>query len=422
MKGPLRPLAVLMLVATAAVYAVAALPAGHRATPYLSIHAVMFALMLAAWRLAKTHEDTAFAVRVGIASRVALLAAPTFTTTDVTRYLWDGAVALSGRDPYLLSPDSQVLATLHARLPSDHLDVATCYPPAAVALFMLAALTGPSLAWWTWKLLVVAASSATSLLAWNHLKNKPNESDAVLAAWCPVLILESGVGAHLDAFTALAVVAGVTLVARKREGAAALALGCGVAVKLLPAVALLALAGSVRRPVWFLARAMAPLALSFAVAEGIGCSLPGSLPFVAENWSFAAPLWTLLYSLMPTDDAVTRRALALSLIAAVMLISMRRDPARAARDGLTAQLVASPVAYPWYGSGLAAVSAMAPSWLSLAAVAALPFSYEVLDGYQGRGAWLPAWWPVALNAAAIVGGLGAEAVAAAGRFRRALRG
>jgi hypothetical protein len=105
-------------------------------------------------------------------------------------------------------------------------------------------------------------------------------------------------------------------------------------------------------------------------------------------------------------------------VALVVAISLRRDPARAARDALSAQVVVSPVAYPWYGSGLAAVSALAPSWWALAVTAALPFSYEVLDGYQATGAWAPAWWPVALNAAAIVGGGAAELAAALRRAKR----
>lgn len=413
-----RLLAALLLVATVAVYAVAARPVGHRAVPYLALHALMFALMLAGWRSVKTPSDMGFAVGVGLAARALLVAAPTFTTTDVTRYLWDGAVALSGRDPYFFWPDAPALATLHAQRPFDHLDVATCYPPAALGLFMLASLTGPSLAWWTWKLLVASASSATVLFAWRHLRDTDHARDVVLAAWSPVLLLESGVGAHLDSFTALSVIAGVTLVARRREGAAAFALGCGVAIKLLPAVALLALAGSVRRPVWFLARAMVPLALSFGAAELAGFTAPGSLPYVAENWSFAAPLWTALYDLWPEDDKPIRAGLALSLVVLVLLISVRRDPARAARDAMSAQLVVSPVAYPWYGSGLAAVSALAPSWMALAITAALPFSYEVLDGYQRHGVWAPAWWPVALNAAVLAGGLSADLVAAARRVWR----
>lgn len=416
MKLSLRTLSALMLAATLSVYAVAARDPGHRAMPYLAVHALMFALMLAAWRAVKTDRDALFAVIIGIDCRALLVAAPTFTTTDVTRYLWDGAVALSSHDPYALAPDSAALATLHATRPLDHLDVATCYPPAALGLFTLAALTGPLLAWYAWKLLVFVASSLTALLAWKHLRNTANARDVVLAAWSPVLILEAGVGAHLDTFTALSVIAGVTLVAQKRERAAALALGCGVAIKLLPAVALIALAGSVRRPVRFFTLATVPLIVSLFVAECAHMTAPGSLPYVAENWSFGAPLWTLLYSLFPTDDGWIRAGLALSLLVAVLLISIRRDPVRAARDALSAQLVASPVAYPWYGSGLAAMNALRPSWWGLAVLAVLPFGYEVLDAYQSVGRWNPAWWPVALNAAAIVGGLGAEVVAL---FRRA---
>ncbi len=413
-------LGALVMAATLAVYAVAARPAGHRAQAYLAVHLALLALMLAGWRLVRSPRDVDFAVAVGVLARLALVGVPSFTTTDVGRYLWDGAVSLSGRDPYALPPLATELASLAARVPMplDHCDVATCYPPAALALFSAAAAFGPSLAWWAWKLLVAAASSLTVWVAWRHLRGTSRARDVVLAAWSPVLILEAGVGAHLDVFTALAITGAVVMAERRREDAAALLAGSAAAIKLVPGVVALALSTRARRPVWFLALAAAPLAVSMALSELMGLTAPGSLPYVAENWSFAAPLWTLLYEHFPLDDGLIRAGLALGGLAAVLALSLRRGAARNARDALSVQLVTSPALYPWYGSPLAAVSALAPSWWALSMLAAIPCSYEVLDGYQSRGVWAPAWWPVALNAAALVGGLGAELTALAQRARR----
>jgi alpha-1,6-mannosyltransferase len=414
------PLGGLFFVASLAAYAVAAQPAGHRARAYLAVHFALLALMLAGWRLLRGARAVRVAVLVGLAARLALVGVDTVTTTDVTRYLWDGAVALAGHDPYALPPLAVELTALRATVPFpvDHRDVATCYPPAALGLFALAALAG-SHAWVTWKLLVAAASMLTVWLVWRHLRDGDRPHDAVLAAWSPVLVLESGVGAHLDVFTALALVAAAVLCARRRTNAAALAAGVGVAVKLLPAVAVIALARRARSPLRFVTLAMAPLALSLLAAEIMGFTAPGSLPLVAENWSFAAPAWTLLYDLFADEYAAIRVGLALAMLLGVLVASLRADATRAVRDALTVQLAANPVAYPWYGAGLAAVSALAPGWLGLAMLSVIPCSYEVLDGYQLRGAWEPAWWPVALNAGALVGGLGAEMHAG---WQRAKRG
>ena len=236
-------LGVAWLAAVAGVHLAAAQPAGERVAPYLAAHLAMTALMLAAWRWLRAPADLALVVAVGVVGRAALVPVASFTTTDVSRYLWDGAVALEGLDPYALPPLAAELVGLRARFPSpvDHLDVATCYPPLALALFALAAATGPLRAWWVWKGMAAVASSATALLAWWHLRGGDRARHAALLAWSPVLALEAGVGAHLDAYSALAVAAFVVCYERRSRGGAALAAGVAGAVKLLPGVVLLAL-------------------------------------------------------------------------------------------------------------------------------------------------------------------------------------
>lgn len=400
-------LSLVWFAAVASVHVTAAFPAGARAAPYVAAHGVMTVCMLVAWRGLHEARDLAFCMTVGLLGRVALVPVESFTTTDVPRYLWDGAVALAGFDPYALPPLAAELASLRARfpMPVDHLDVATCYPPLALAFFALAASTGPAWAWWSWKVLTALASLLTVVVAWCHLRGE-RARDGVLLAWSPLLVLEAGVGAHLDTFTALAVTAFVVCCERRNPQGAALMAGLAGAVKLLPGVVLLALLGRSERPLRVLTVAAVPLVATFAIAQMLGMTPPGSLPHVAATWSFAAPLWSALYVLWPTEDDAIRAALGLAGIAAAALFAMRPGPlARNARDVAGVGLVASPVLYPWYAMPVAALAGLAPSRWALAVCAVAPMSYEVLDGWQREGRWAPARYPVVFVALALLAGI-----------------
>jgi hypothetical protein len=386
---------------------VATLPPGHRVAPYLALHLALTALAFALARLVRSAADLRPLLAGAVLTRLVNIGTPAFTTTDPARYLWDGAVALAGRDPYALPPLAAELTALRARFPAplDHLDVATCYPPLALALFALAAAAGPSLAVLAWKSLVALGSVLTGAAA---TRAAPAATVALLLA-SPTLLLESMVGAHLDAFIALALAAALALARRHRWNAAALSLGAAIALKYLPAWALLAFALRAPRKALFVALALAPLALSFAVAHALQLTPPGSLPNVAANWNFAAPLWSALYARFPADDDTLRPALALAGVLVTAALSLRPGPlARNVRDALLVQLAVSPVAYPWYGMSLAVACAFAPSATALAVLAALPFSYEVIDRYQADGVWAPATWPLVLTSAAFALGLGVD--------------
>lgn len=386
---------------------VASLPPGERIPPYLALHLALTVSALALTRLVRSPADVRALVAAAVLTRLVNLRTPAFTTTDPARYLWDGAVALSGLDPYALPPLASELASLRARFPSptDHLDVATCYPPLAVALFALAASAGPSLAMLAWKSLLALASSLTGAPA----LRRASPVTLVLLLATPALLLESMVGAHLDAFVALALASALALTSRLRWNAAALCLGAAIALKYFPAWALLPFALRAPRKALFAALSLSPLALSFAVAQALGHTPPGSLPNFASNWSFAAPLWSALYARFPTSDDVLRPALVLSGLLVTAALSLRRGPlARNVRDALLVQLIVSPVAYPWYGMPLAVACAFAPSASALAVLTALPFSYEVVDRYQSAGLWEPARWPLLLTTAAFALGLGVD--------------
>ena len=93
----------------------------------------------------------------------------------------------------------------------------------------------------------------------------------------------------------------------------------------------------------------------------------------------------------------------------VVGVSLRRR--ELVRDTVAAagvSLAVSPVIYPWYGAIVAALLPLAPRRWALAALALLPCSYEVLDGFQAHQRWVPARWPVVLLTVATLFGLGAD--------------
>ena len=127
---------------------------------------------------------------------------------------------------------------------------------------------------------------------------------------------------------------------------------------------------------------------------------------VAATWEFGAPLYTLLYAALPFLPEVVRTALSLGGLAGAMVAALGGgDVGRRMVDALGVQLLVSPVLYPWYGLSVAGVGPVVgarwPVWL----LAALPLSYEVIDGYQAAGRWAPALWPVLAVALAWAVGL-----------------
>ncbi len=398
---------------SALVYAIALLPAGGRAGPYIALHLALAAMQLALFvLLARAPDDGREALRTrirntlyaAVAARVLLILCAPFTTTDVSRYLWDGAVVLEGRDPFALAPNAPALAALRSRwpLPLDHHDVVGCYPPLAEALFAFCALFGPSAAQWAWKALValVTAASARSLA-------RACTSNAQLAAatlWLlhPLALFEGGVGAHLDAITGAMVLWAILAAERDQWRRAALWLGAATAIKLTPVLVCVALWPRAR-PRWswpFLCAAIP--AVTIGVPWALGAAFPGSLPLVAQHWNFGSPLWTALYARFSTSDALIRPALTALGLALVLAQWLRPKASHGtvARDALVGYAITNPTLYPWYLLPSLACGARAPSAFLWALCAVTPLTYEVIDRYGATGVWSPARWPLWVTAVA----------------------
>jgi hypothetical protein len=269
-----------------------------------------------------------------------------------------------------------------------------------VAVFAACAATGPDLAWLAWKALVTLASIATVVLVWRRLHRGERAGDVALVALGPLAVLETGVGGHLDALVALAVTAAVVAAAAGHGRVAGLAIGCAAALKLVPGLLALVLLRHATRRAQVLAWCALPLVLSVAVALALGVTSLGSLPLVARTWSFGSPAWTLATWLAPAHEGAIRVALLALGVGTVALIAWRRPLIAAAQEAFAASLALSPTLYPWYASTLVPLTALRPTTWSIVLLAVLPTSYEVIDAYQARGDWQPAFWPIALVALA----------------------
>lgn len=405
----LHRLAIAVFVALCALlYGVAALPPGTRPVGYLAIHLLLTGAMLLAWRTAGAAPWT-WVIAAGVLSRVVLLAAPAFTSVDVARYVWDGRLALMGMDPYLVAPATPALSALRAEwLPKGvHLHLPTIYPPGALGLFSLAALGGDAAtAHLLWKAIVTAFAIATLWAAARTVAESAMRRHLALVALSPLLVLETGVGGHLDAVATCAVAAALWLASRRADALAGIALGLGAVVKILPGAAVLPLAaraGSRGRAV--IGCAAVVLAV-YGITVVLGFVPIGSLAVPFREWSFGSPIWTALdVTFGRTAASIVSLVLLIVLLALAVALARRGEWVRGAQVALAAPLLLSPVVHPWYLMPLVPTLAIAPSAALLAWVTAAPLTYEVLAGAELSGEWQPATWPLWTAAASIAIGL-----------------
>lgn len=185
----------------------------------------------ALWRVVnKSATDEARRFRMvlgfGLLFRLILLGSNPIQEIDYYRYLWDGQVLANGINPFRYSPAqidqrgpkaepcteqgrlwqiarrSEATWAIFTRV--HHREVPTVYPPAAQAVFALAALATPGPApLWAHVLILkgflLAFDLATLLLVVSLLRRLQLPPSWCLAyAWCPLVVKEFANSAHLD--------------------------------------------------------------------------------------------------------------------------------------------------------------------------------------------------------------------------------
>ena len=183
---------------------------------------------------------------VAIACRLVTLIPDPYLSSDIYRYAWDGVVQHAHISPYRYAPGDPALSFLRAPNQDlfDNINrreyAHTIYPPAAQFLFYLITFVNPTV---TFMKLAMILFEGLTLYALAKLLGDLGirREQALLYAWCPLLIWEIGSSGHLDsaamAFIALALLARY----RERSTATAVFLAVAVLIKLYPIVLLPAL-------------------------------------------------------------------------------------------------------------------------------------------------------------------------------------
>ena len=220
------------------------------------------------------------------AFRVTTLFPHPYLSTDVYRYAWDGVVQHAHISPYRYVPGDPVLNFL--RLPNQDLfnhinrrDYAhTIYPPVAEFLFYLITFISPTV---TFMKVAMVLFEGVTLIALVKLLREfgVRREQALIYAWCPLLVWEFGSSGHLDsiamAFIALALLARY----RMQPILTGLFLGLAIMTKMYPLVLLPALfrRGEYKMP----ATAAAVIAVGYACYSSVGILVFGFLGGYAKE-------------------------------------------------------------------------------------------------------------------------------------------
>jgi len=380
---------------------------------YAGLHVLLFGLMIYMWRANPfTARQTLY---LGVAFYLFLLPLASFTSNDSQRYLWDGAVLLSGFDPYITAPNAPEVQDLRALWPTpeEHAKYPTLYPPGALLLFGLSAKAGPVFGLWLWKALASLALLGSYLIGYKLLQRRGVLKHLPLLVLNPLLYLETAIGLHIDVFSVLGITAALYMTERKFFARAGIIIGLAASIKFLPAL----IAG----PLLFYLRPRAALkifigsALSWYLiylgAFHIGYQPLGLLPEFFDKWSGGAPFYPAIDTIGKTLGLEANGQFLFKALLAILGFSIsawlayRRYIIAAMALSLSVPLLLTPVLFPWYMIVLIPLLAIRPSASLLLPLGTAAFFYVVLDKWVSENIWALPAWPAELLAGTIVLGL-----------------
>ncbi|MFT5084920.1 MAG: alpha-1,6-mannosyltransferase [Lentisphaeria bacterium] len=374
--------------------------------------AMLFVAMLLVWRYGpKTQsvQDYSVIIFCAVIMRLILIPVEPYTSNDIDRYLFDGYITTQGLDPYRVNHDAPELQSARELWspPPEHSKYVTLYPPIALALFSVAASTGVEYAHLTWKLMVTLASLVTLLLSILILKRAGKLQHLALVAVSPILIFESGVGVHLDMFSALSICLVLYFLQRKLLVGAAIFIGFGTAIKLLPFVLACPIVLALRNfkaSLIFCSSLAFSLLLIYSSAYLLDLHPIGSIGTFFEKFRFGSPYFFLLETLLDLKLLAFINSVILLLgFSCIAIYTWLKSRTLLDEACVLAMLLAmalplflSPVIYPWYLAPLIPLIALSPRPLFVVWLGTLPFTYQVLGQFICCDQWRPSTWPLVL--------------------------
>jgi hypothetical protein len=374
-----------------------------------------------------------FIFAIGIAARLILMASEPILEDDYQRYLWDGAVAAEGLNPYLRSPEDIRTSVTDGPLQTlkveagpvfkriNHKELTTIYPPLTQAAFALAHVIAPFdiTAWRGVLLFADAATFALLLLALDALGR--SRAWSALYWWNPVLLKEVYNSAHFEVLIFPFLLGALLFARRRRPAAASAMLALAAGIKLWPALLLPLILRPYtddRRSLLLAAGVFAALMtlwlwpfVSAGLGEGAG------LTAYAASWNKNGPVFAIINGAIahgsdafgPLSDAsvnLVARGIVAAIVCSVAIAAAWRpiagfdDLMSRALAVVAVLVVCSPAVYPWYTLWLLPLLVLRPEPALLALTATIPVYYsyfyfaarettEIFHAYVMWLIWLP---------------------------------
>ncbi len=370
-----------------------------------------FFMLLAWWSSPRVQNirNIALLIAVAVVARIILLPIDSYTSNDVDRYLFDGKIALSGLDPYRVNHNDPQLKELKQAWspPEEHAKYPTLYPPLSLGLFALVASAGVDHAFWVWKFVITLSAILTVLILALLLRKLQRLQHLPLIALSPLLILETGVGAHVDAITTFMVSLALYAFYSNRFLFSGFFIGLGVLTKILPIMLMLPLFFGVKKishRLQLAAACLLTIFMGYLVTLLLGLIPIGSIATLFEKWRFGSPLFSLFES-FADGQILLGIALGFIFLGCFILLyqSLNLDKTIEITNPILPWsigiiLLVSPVVFPWYLMLLVPLISLSPRPVMMTWICSLPLTYEVLGGFSSAGIWSPADWPLIIIA------------------------
>lgn len=273
--------------------------------------------------------------------RLIWLPLPPALSDDVYRYQWEGRVQRGGQNPYTVTPSSLPAIQDRAHPIETGRTVPTLYPP----------LTELSFRWIKtvqgYKRLYTAldvASILALLLLLAVSKLPPHR--VLIYAWNPAVIVAFALSGHHDSLAILTLVAAVLFIIVQRPKLSIAFLGLSFLSKFFP---VLLLPGLLKRSKAKYAGIFAGLvALAYLPFSSAGLKITKGLFDYAAGWEGNDSAFRLL--LLAGNSKGQAELIAVVIVLAIVAFTLKNrvEPARAGLILMTAMLLISPNAFPWY--------------------------------------------------------------------------
>ena len=416
-----RGLAVVLPAGAAALVLVAILAASPdlkaRLGLFLTIHAVLCALMIAGWRAVASGGAKAWraALIVAVLLRLVAAFAPPSLSDDLFRYVWDGRVQAAGHHPYKFAPADPMReelrdAAVYPRI--NHPEIPTIYPPLAELLFAALAKAGLGVTGFKLALGILDLGVVFVLARLLDALSLPR-ARAILYAWNPLAIVETAGSGHVEPLGIALLLLALVWLVQGRPTRAGAAFGAAIQAKLLPLIlvpgvvrrmktgAVLVTIGvvlaidapyAIRGPAfgggvltyahrWEHGSLIFPALRALFERADLAPHLKGAIAWMQSRWGSAdTRIWDVLYRSVWPEELARISVLGLAVGWAIIQSFRPIDPAHEARLVLGGAILLAPTLHPWYVLWVLPLAAAGPSrgWLLLAAL--IPLQYAAGSG------------------------------------------